>query len=412
MAWNRRWLGVSLIGISGLLLSGCASDLPDWAQPKRSLAADISQPAMPLVRSQAPDGPAVTLQKPLLAPPGFGSTPAALPQPPANFGTQQVSMASRANVRVRVRAWVNGRPIFDDEVMQMAGPDLRRVFSLPDSQRAEKMSELMNNVLDQIVDQELMYQDAVKKLEKASPHSLSKMREYVDQEFDKSVDRMRKAKVPEEQIREMEATARRLMERNLISTEYARSRIKPVLESVVNMAQIREYYDEHKNEFMTVDKIVWQDIFIPTSKNLPTVEDAKRFGEELINKCRAPGDFDQLMVYNEGDSKLRGGEGIGTRLSYKDAMGNLVGGDIRPAEMDEHLSNLREGQIGAVVPFSTGVHLIRVTKREYAGQLPLDDQVQKAIRKKLENQLADREYRRIVRELRNRAVVRVERDGS
>ena len=329
MALNRRWLGVSLIGISGLLLTGCASDLPDWAQPTRSLAADINQPAVPLVRSQAPDGPAVTLQKPLLPPPGFGGPPAALPQPPADFGTQQVSMTSRANVRVRVRAWVNGRPIFDDEVMQMAGPDLRRVFSLPDAQRAEKMSELMNNVLDQIVDQELMYQDAVKKLEKASPHSLGKMREYVDQEFDKSVDRMRKAKVPEEQIRDMEATARRMMERNLISTEYARSRIKPVIESVINMSQIREYYDEHKNEFMTVDKIVWQDIFIPTSKNLPTVEDAKRFAEELINKCRAPGDFDQLMVYNEGDSKLRGVKASGSdaaryaRPSWKKSYSNF-----------------------------------------------------------------------------------------
>ena len=65
-----------------------------------------------------------------------------------------------------------------------------------------------------------------------------------------------------------------------------------------------------------------------------------------------------------------------------------------------------------MIPYSTGVHLVRVTKRENAGQLPLDDQVQKSIRKKLENQLADREYRRIVRELRTRAVVRVEREGS
>ena len=174
-----------------------------------------------------------------------------------------------------------------------------------------------------------------------------------------------------------------------------------MIESVINMSQIREYYDEHKNEFMTVDKIVWQDIFIPTSKNLPTVEDAKRFAEELINKCRAPGDFDQLMVYNEGDSKLRGGEGIGQRR-----------GEIRPAELEEILFKLPEGLPGPVIPYSTGVHLVRVTKRENAGQLPLDDQVQKSIRKKLENQLADREYRRIVRELRTRAVVRVEREGS
>jgi len=37
--------------------------------------------------------------------------------------------------------------------------------------------------------------------------------------------------------------------------------------------------------------------------------------------------------------------------------------------------------------------------------------VQKAIRKKLENDRADREYRRLVRDLRARATIRLERDN-
>src|SRR5713226_356081 len=147
------------------------------------------------------------------------------------------------------------------------------------------MTELLNAVIDQIVDQELMYQDAVKKIEKNGKHMLDKLRDFVDQEFDKTVQKMRDGKVPEDQIREIEPTARRMLERNLISTEYARSRIKPTLDSI-GMRDIREYYETHLNEFMTVDKVIWQDIFIPTSKNLPTVEDAKRFAEELLNKCR------------------------------------------------------------------------------------------------------------------------------
>jgi parvulin-like peptidyl-prolyl isomerase len=412
MAWNRRWLGVGLVGMSGWLLTGCVNE-PDWALPTRTLSADISQPAVPVVRSQIGDVPGVTLKQPetppagpimplIAPPPGFGVTPerpAALTvNPPVDPGTQQTSFAARGKVRVRVRAWVNGRPIFDDEVMQAAGPELRRVYSLPENQRAEKVTELMNLVIDQIVDQEVMYQSAVKIIEKGSPKALEKMRDYVDHEFSKSVEKMRLAKVPEEQIREIEPTARRMMERNLISTEFARSKIKPTLDSI-GMREIRDYYETHLNEFMTVDKVVWQDIFIPVSPNLPTVEDVRRFAEEMINKCRTPDDFNRLMVYNEGDSKLRGGAGLGQRR-----------GEIRPAELEETLFKLAEGIPGPVIPFSTGVHLVRVTKRENAGQMPLDDQVQKSIRKKLENQLADREYRRIIRELRTRAVVRVERD--
>lgn len=395
MGRQRWWLG--LMASSGLmLLSGCARDLPEWALYKAATSEDIALPAAPLVRSQQPETPPLGLPKPpmtttipgLERPANFiQDKPTALTPKPLESTTIQTSLSSRGSVRIRVRAWVNGRPIFEDEVAQWA------MQGMSDAHRVGKMTEHYNAKLDELIDQELMYQDAVRKLEKASPHSLEKLRDYVDQEFDKSLQRWRQSKMPEEQIREIEPTARRLLERNLLSTEYARSRIKPMLDSVVNMTQIREYYDAHKNEFQTVDKVVWQDIFIPVGPN-QTVETTRRFAEELINKCLKPGDFDRLMVYNEGDSKLRGGEGIGQRR-----------GEIRPAELEETLFKLREGEIGPVVPFSTGVHLVRVTKREFAGQLPLDDAVQKTIRRTLESQLADREYRRIVRELKTRAVI-------
>lgn len=393
MTWRKEWFGIGVIGLSGVL-AGCAS-LPDWATPEKSLAYGISEPAQPRVeRAQMPDGRPVTLQKPPPIAPPVG----VIAPPP---GITQTSLSTRGTVRVSVRAWVNGRPIFDDEVMQMAGQDVRRIqVSLSEPQRSEKLAELINTVLDGIIDQELMYQDAVKRLEKINPTGLEKLKEYVDQEFDKSLDRMRRANLPEADIREIEPIARRLLERNLISGEYARTRIKPFVDSRVGLTEIREYYEEHKNEFQTIDKIAWQDIFIPLNANQPTIDELKRFAEEQIKRCRTADDFNKLMVYNEGDSKLRNGEGLGQRR-----------GEIRPAELEAPLFALRQGEIGPVIPFTTGVHLIRVTKRENAGQLPLNDETQKVIRKKLEAQLFDREYRRIVRELKTRAVVRLERDS-
>ena len=390
------WMVASLIGWS---LAGCAT-LPDYAVPRGSLAMDISPRQAELARSQMQDAPPAVLQKPVIPPP---DPPVALPTvPPPGPGIVPASLKNQGTVRVSVRAWVNGRPIFDEEVMQLAGPELSRLHpSLPDAQRSDKMTDLMNTVIDQLVDQELMYQDAVKKLEKANPKALDKLREYVDKEFDKTLQRMRDAKVPEEQVRKLQPTAKRMMERNIISTEYARSRIMPSLGSLVGLPQIREYYETHLSEFRSVDRVVWQDIFIPVDPRLPTIEQAQRFGEELINSCRKSEDFEKLMAHNQGDSKLRGGMGLGQKR-----------GEIRPIELEEALFKLKEGEIGPVIPFTTGVHLIRATKREYDGQLPLNDEVQKIIRKKLEGQLMEREYRRIVRELRQRAIVHVEREQS
>ena len=187
-----------------------------------------------------------------------------------------------------------------------------------------------------------------------------------------------------------------MMERNIVSSEYARSRIKPIVEKRIGLMEIREYYETHLNEFMQEDKVYWQDIFIPLSQNHRTIEELKRFAEELLNRCRTPDDFNRLITY---DSLGKKGEGLGHRR-----------GEIRPVELEEILFKLPVGVPGPVVTFPTGVHLIQVNKREEKGQMPLNDEVAKTIRRKLEKDLADREYRRIARELRMRAVWRVEKD--
>jgi parvulin-like peptidyl-prolyl isomerase len=381
MAWQRR--GLVVMAVTSWLMSGCAQ-LPDYALPPRSLALDISPPLPPQTRAQMGDAPQpVQIQAPapldIPSPirPNLGGTPLVA-------GTQQVSYASHGSVKVRVAAWVNGQPIFDNEVMQMANGDPSRV--------AKAIEDLM--------DQEVIFQDAVKRIKKSpNPHALDKLKEFVDLEFDKSVERMRNAKppVPEQLIKDMEPAARRLLERNLVSTEYVRSRIKGIVEALIGLVQIREYYEDHKNEFKSVDKVVWQDIYIPLNPNQPTIDVLKRFGEDLANKCLTPDDFNKLIIY---DGLGKNGEGHGN-----------LRGQIRPAELEPILFALEPGKIGPVVPLGSGIHLIRVTKREFDGQLPLNEEVAKTIRKKLEKEVADREYRHIVRELRARAVCRVEMDG-
>src|SRR5262249_36378039 len=149
------------------------------------------------------------------------------------------------------------------------------------------------------------------------------------------------------------------------------------------------------------ESVKWQDVFIAVGPQHPTLADARRFGEGLIAQCRTGDDFIRLSQFDDGDAKTRGGEGFGSER-----------GKIKPAELEPYLFKLRDGQIGQIVPLSTGVHLIRVVKHERGGPMPLDETVQNQIRSKLRNQLADREYRRIIRELRTRAVIEVVRDGE
>jgi foldase protein PrsA len=407
-----RRSAVVVVGLVGLLSAGCVGGRlggVGTVAPGGPLVAESApEPDLPpLARAQLPEPPPALPPKQavgpkpamVLPPPSPGTLPAGNPVLPVSntVGAERAAvLLEGSDLRVKVRAWVNGRPIFEEELMQVIGPFLREAAKLAEPQRSEKMAELYTQGIDQLVDQEVMYQDAVKKLEKNNPKALQKLREMSDQDYDKQVRKMRDAGIPEDHIKEIEHIARRMMERGLISTEYARNIIIPYVQQQVTLEQIQAYYDAHKNEFQTVDKVQWQDVFIATGPKYPTTADAKRFAEDLIAKCRTPEDFTKLLAYDDGDSKFRGGAGFGEKR-----------GEIRPPELEPYLFELKDGQIGPVVELSTGVHVFRLVKREYAGQLPMNDQTQKTIRKKLEGQIAEREYKQLVRDLRSRSVVRI-----
>src|SRR5262249_19870131 len=145
----------------------------------------------------------------------------------------QANLSPSKNVRVSVRAWVNGKPIFEDEVMQGIAPStLRELSTMPEPRRSERLAEAYNQALDAIIDQEVAYQDAVRKLESNNKDALKKLRKYVEEDFDKQMRKVRESnKVTEAQIKEVEHLLRRQTERGLISSEYMRSRIRPILDS-------------------------------------------------------------------------------------------------------------------------------------------------------------------------------------
>jgi parvulin-like peptidyl-prolyl isomerase len=399
MSQGWRWMTAGLVSAGALCLAGCGSTrtaaLPG---PGESLVADLGSSETPrLTRLQRAEAPTLSVPTPVSA---GGATKASVTAPPPG-GAMQTSLVGPRNNRITIRAWVNGQPIFDDEVMQNISPSmLRALATMPEPQRSEKLAEVFNQVLDQIIEQEVIYQDAVHRLEKINPKTLEKLKTLAAEDFEKQLNKIReKGKVSETQIKEFQREMRRQTERSFISMEYMRSRIFPKLN--ISFQDIKEYYDNHLNEFTKVESVKWQDVFIAVGPKHPTLAEARRFAEDLIAQCRTGADFAKLSAYDDGDSKFRSGEGQGSRH-----------GEIRPAEIEAPLFKLKDGQIGPVVELSTGVHIFRLVYRDPGGLQPLNETVQAQIRTKLRNQLADREYKLVVRELKSRAIIEIVAAGN
>ncbi len=319
---------------------------------------------------------------------------------PGGSAIEQVRLNQKI-LRVSVRALVNGKPIFDEEVMQQLPPGaMRELASMPEPRRSERMTEVYNQTLDGIIEQEVASQDALHKLEQVNKKAIEKLKKYAEGEYEKKMKAIRDSgRATEAEIKEVEFIIRRATERSLISNEYVRSRIQGTANQQASPSAIQDYYDKHLNEFQRVDTVQWQDVFIGLGPKYPTIEQVRRYAEDLIAQCRTSEDFEKLIKLDEGDSKFRNGAGLGSRK-----------GEIRPPDLEETLFRLKEGEIGPVIPLSSGVHIVRVTKREFAGLTPLNEKTQKLIELKIKNQVAEHEYKHIMRELRGRATIEILRD--
>src|SRR4029453_11345369 len=58
----------------------------------------------------------------------------------------------------------------------------------------------------------------------------------------------------------------------------------------VTLADVREYYDRHPEEFRTEDRVKWLDLFVSVRK-FRTAEESKAYAEALLAKALSGADF-------------------------------------------------------------------------------------------------------------------------
>jgi hypothetical protein len=346
--------------------------------------------------------------------PGAGPTAQGMPPPPGQIGpaapglqTVSLNLPNKSPGTVRVRAWVNGKPIFEDEVLNYLAPLLRKIsMEAAPAQRDAELQKAFNQKLDEIIENELLMQDAIRMLEK-NPKFLEKLKGIASKEAQKQIAaQMRRVEAPNiEQYKQVligQGTTlesiRRMLERDVIAGEYLRAKIRPQIEKEICPEVIHEYYKQHLNEFQQVDRVKWQDLFIAVGPKHPTMADARHFAEQLQRRWAAGEDIAKLLEFDDGDSRFRKGGGAGE-----------IKGDIKPRELEATLFLLKDGEFGPPVELSTGVHIYRVIKREYSGVMPFDEKTQTLIGNKLKGEMAEQERHHLVRELRERALIEVEK---
>jgi hypothetical protein len=382
-------LKTSLVAL-GLAAGGCAdrslalSAEPDLlAQIARAGAGESGS----LARAQKPDGRTAS-----------GSVLDVIPE-----RSTEAALGQPADI---IRATVNCEAILDSEVRAASYQVLMsiRALDLPKEERAHREAEVFKAALDQLIEREVVIQDAIARLAHGPASKvLDHLKESADKEFDKrwvqAIKNGNGIKSDDELKAILRAQGvslemiRRQWQRNFIAQEYLRNRVISEVERVGH-AQMVEYYEKHPEEFKVDDSVHWQDIFVHATLRHNTREAARRFAEVLAGRVRTGEDFAALSKqFDDGESALRGGEGIGRKR-----------GEIKPPEAEALLFQMRDGEV-RVLEVESGFHVIRMVKRQFAGKMPFDEKVQREVRDKLRNQVAQREIKRLVADLKRKAVI-------
>ncbi|MFA6600116.1 MAG: SurA N-terminal domain-containing protein [Candidatus Omnitrophota bacterium] len=248
----------------------------------------------------------------------------------------------------RVVAVVNGEVITESELdtyLQPLYEQLRAEYK--GQQLAEKIQEARNQLLNQLIEDRLVFQEADKQGVKVEPTEIDTQLEQIkaqtpqDRDFE---DLLRQQGLSLKELRER--LRRQIMIRRLHDTEI-RSKI------VVSPAEMEEYYQAHQGEFVDQEMIKVRSI---TIKKSDEAQEKGILDEVAMNQIRdlhkqalAGKDFGELAKAFSQDTKAKDG-GLSDWIKH---------GEMIP-EIDQIIFQTGAGNITEVIETPMGYHLFKI----------------------------------------------------
>lgn len=155
--------------------------------------------------------------------------------------------------------------------------------------------------------------------------------------------------------------------------------------SAVSEDKIKEFYQIHKDDFVTPLKLRASHIMVDTEAE----------ANEILQKLKEGGDFAQLAKqYSKDPSKERSGD-----------IGYFIKGQLMP-ELEEVCFKLQVGQTTDIIKTKFGYHIIKLTDRIEPRTVELSE-VRDAIEKELKDMAQQRALNDLVKDLRSKAHVKI-----
>jgi peptidyl-prolyl cis-trans isomerase SurA len=166
---------------------------------------------------------------------------------------------------------------------------------------------------------------------------------------------------------------------------------------IIREEELKEYYDEHKDEFNTKGKVRLAMIFLKQADPADPAESRalKEKADRIVQKIKAGEDFAKLAKqYSNGPGANEGGD-----------LGVFKISELNP-EMAQDIKDLSSGEVGVPIVGPSGIQIIKVVEKDSGGEKSFD-QVKDSIRSKIYREKLNQAYAAWIKDLREKAYTKI-----
>jgi len=188
--------------------------------------------------------------------------------------------------------------------------------------------------------------------------------------------------------------------RKMLKTELERIRMinyEVKSKIIIREEELKEYYDEHQDEFSTQGKVHLAMIFLKQEDPADPEEsrELKEKARKIIQKIKAGEDFDKLAKeFSNGPGANEGGD-----------LGVFKISELNE-EMAATVKDLSSGEVGNPIIGPNGIQIIKVVEKDKGGEKSFD-QVKNSISSTLYRKKLDQAYSAWIKDLREKAYVKI-----
>jgi len=301
-----------------------------------------------------------------------------------------VPLAAQARVVEKIAAVVGSEIILQSEVEERVAPLMAEIAAIANpNQRAARAAALRRQVLDRMVDEQLLIQEA-----NELKISIS------SEEVDRSIEQIKKDYgLTDAQLRE------ELRKQGMTMAAYRQNTKREILKyRVINIAvgskisvsdaDVQNYYERHMQSANVQVHVSHIFLAIPENADDATALEKEKQAKALLQRAQEGEDFAKLArEYSEDAATRAEGGDLG-----------WFGKDILPKPIEELVFSMKEDEVRGPVRADRGFHIIKLMGRRVQEAKPLAE-VRDQIRGQLRQREMERQTKNHLSELRRKTLV-------